>query len=47
MGNILDELLPESKVDKIVEGCRYHGQRFMSEDGICLKCEDIEGDIYG
>ena len=41
MGNILDELLPEHRVNALMEGCDYHGYKYLSEDGICLKCEKL------
>lgn len=44
MGNIIDELLTEEQIFKVVEECAYHKDRFMSDDGICLKCEDIRGE---
>ena len=45
MGNIMEELVSEAEAVAYAEGCIYHGHRFMSEDGICVKCEDIANDI--
>lgn len=47
MGNILDSLLSAHKVDMIVEGCEFHGTKYLTEDGICLKCEDVGYDFVG
>ena len=48
MGNILDNLVSEHRVQNIVEGCIFHDQKFMSEDGVCLKCENIlSGSVIG
>ena len=45
MGNVADSLLSEYRLNMLAEGCPYHEHRFMSEDGICLKCEDIANDL--